>query len=72
METVIDGALIVHIKVLRSDQSADMLRARILDHLAREPQPELSDILIARGPADFDPMMPGFVTAFLAQRFAGG
>lgn len=70
--TVIDGALIVHIKVLRSDQSAETLRSRILDHLARERQPELSDILIARGPADFDPMMPGFVTAFLAQRFAGG
>ena len=53
-------------------QSAEALRARILDHLAREQQPELSDICIVRGPADFDPAMPAFVTAFLAQRFAGG
>ena len=41
-----------------------------LDHLAREPQPELADIRIVRSPADFDPAMPRFVTAFLAQRFA--
>ena len=41
------------------------LRARILAHLAREAQPELADIRIVRGPADFDPMMPPFVTAFL-------
>jgi len=68
--TVIDGALIVQIKVLRSNQSAEVLRSRILDQLALEPQPEFFEILIVRGPADFDPMMPGFVTAFLAQRFA--
>lgn len=70
--TVIDGALIVQIKVLRSKQTAEVLRSRILEQLAQEPQPELSEILIARGPGDFDPMMPGFVTAFLAERFAGG
>lgn len=70
--TVIDGALIVHIKVLRSHESAETLRARILERMASERQPEFSDILIARGPHDFDPMMPGFVTAFLARRFAGG
>ena len=39
-------------------------------HLARERQPELADIRIVRGAADFDPAMPRFVTAFLAQRFA--
>ncbi len=69
---VVDGALIAHIKVFRSRQDADALRTRILDHLARERQPELADIRIVRAPADFDPAMPGFVTAFLAQRFAGG
>ena len=68
--TVVDGALIAQIKVLRSNQNAEALRARILDHLARERQPELADIRIVRGPADFDPAMPRFVTAFLAQRFA--
>ena len=68
--TVVAGASIVQIKTLRSRQSADALRARILKHLANEAQPELADIRIVRGPADFDPMMPRFVTAFLAQRFA--
>ena len=68
---VADGALIVQIKVLRSNQSAAALRGRMLDHLAREAQPELSEICIVRGPADFVSGMPGFVTAFLAQWFAG-
>ena len=31
------------------------LRARILEHLAREREPELADIRIVRGPADLDP-----------------
>ena len=67
--TVVDGVLIAQIKVLRAREDADTLRARILEHLAREQQPELTDIYIIRGPADFDPAMPRFVTAFLEQRF---
>ena len=70
--TVVDGALIAQIKVLRSHRNADTLRARILDRLASERQPELSDIHIVRGPADFTADMPRFVTAFLAQKFSGG
>lgn len=70
--TVVDGQLIVQIKVLRSSQSADTLRARVLEHLARETQPELAGICIVRGPADFDPAIPRFVTAFLGQHLAGG
>lgn len=69
--TVVDGGLIVQIKVLRSDRSAETLRAFILGRLARERQPEFSDICIVRKRADFDPAMPAFVTAFLAHRFAG-
>jgi 8-oxo-dGTP pyrophosphatase MutT (NUDIX family) len=68
--TVFDLPLIAHMKVLRSGESAEALRARALDHLARERQPELADIRIVRGPADFDLAMPRFVTTFLAQRFA--
>jgi hypothetical protein len=66
---VVDGALTVQIKVLRSNQSAEALRARMFSHIAREAQPELSEICIVRGPADFDPAMRAFVTAFLAQWF---
>lgn len=69
---VVNGALIVAIKVLRSPLSAEALRARILEWLTHERQPELSDIRIVRGTGDFDAAMPRFVTAFLAQRFAAG
>ena len=69
---VVDGSLIGQIKLLRSEQSATDLRTRILKHLASEAQPELADIRIVRGPADFDPEMPDFVTAVMVQRFGGG
>ena len=67
---VFDLPLIAHIKVLHSRDSAEALRARVLDHLARERQPELADLRMVRGAADVDPMMPRFVTAFLARRLA--
>ncbi len=69
--TVVDGALIMQVKVLRSADDAQTLRARALVHLARERQPELADIRIVRSPADFDATMPRFVTAFLSHHFAG-
>jgi 8-oxo-dGTP pyrophosphatase MutT (NUDIX family) len=67
--TVFAGPRIAQIKVLRSDETAAALRARIMDHLRQEPQPELADIRIVRGPADLDPMMPAFVVAFLRHRW---
>ena len=70
--TVFDLPLIAHIKVLRSSQSAEALRARILDYLARDKQPELADIRVVRGTSDFTATMPRFVTSFLEQRFAPG
>lgn len=63
--SVIVGPLIAHIKVLRATDTAVHLRERILGHLAREKQPELADIRIVRGTADFDAAMPDFVTGFL-------
>jgi hypothetical protein len=49
---------------------AESLRGRILARLAAEPQAELADIRIARGPADFDPMMPEFITDFLTHMWS--
>jgi hypothetical protein len=63
--TVLAGPRIAQIKRLRARETAAELRRRILANLAHESQPELADIRIVRGPADFDPMMPPFVTAFL-------
>jgi 8-oxo-dGTP pyrophosphatase MutT (NUDIX family) len=44
---------------------ASQVRTRILCHLAREMQPELSDIRIVRSAADLDHKMPRFVSAYL-------
>jgi len=63
--TVLGGVVVAHMKLLRAHETASELRARILDHLAREAVPELADIRIVRGPADLDPMMPPFVISFL-------
>jgi 8-oxo-dGTP pyrophosphatase MutT (NUDIX family) len=67
--TVFDLPLIAHIKVLRSRDNAEALRARVRSHLARERQPELADLRIAGGPADLDPAIPHFIAAFLQSRW---
>jgi 8-oxo-dGTP pyrophosphatase MutT (NUDIX family) len=69
---VVDGPLIALITVLRSTEKATALRARILEHLAREKRPELADIRIVRGLGDIERAMPDFVRAFLTTRFAAG
>jgi hypothetical protein len=67
---VLAGPRIALMKILRARDNADDLRARIVATLARQPKPELSDVRIVRGPADFDPMMPDFVKAFLTHAWA--
>jgi len=62
---VSDGTRIALLREMRSSEDAVALRARILGYLARERQPELADIHIARGPDDLLPAMTPFVTAFL-------
>jgi 8-oxo-dGTP pyrophosphatase MutT (NUDIX family) len=69
---VVDGVLIMHVKLLRSHETAEALRAHALAHIAGERQPELRDIRIVRSEKDFDPAMPRFVTAFLVQHFGVG
>ncbi len=68
---VFDGALIAQVKLFRSDASADALRARIVESLAAEREPELADIRIVRGPADLSPAMPRFVRAFIEYHWRG-
>jgi 8-oxo-dGTP pyrophosphatase MutT (NUDIX family) len=63
--TVLAGARVAQIKILRVQETAGSLRARILAHIAREPQSELADVRVVGGPGDFDRMMPPYVTAFL-------
>jgi len=69
--TVIDGSAIAQLKLMRSADTAEVLRARILKHIEREARAELADVRIVRGPQDFDDAMPGFVTTFLRSEFSG-
>jgi 8-oxo-dGTP pyrophosphatase MutT (NUDIX family) len=62
---VLAGARIALMQALQAREAAVDLRARMLDHVARDTKPELADIRIVRSKADFDPMMPKFVTAYL-------
>jgi hypothetical protein len=63
--TVLAGPRIAQIKMLHARATAAELSERIRAHLAREREPELADVRIVRASADFDPMMPAFVTTFL-------
>jgi len=65
------GARLALMKVLDADAPARVLQERMRAHIADDAHPELSDIRIVRGAADFDPMMPPFVTAFLSHVFDG-
>jgi 8-oxo-dGTP pyrophosphatase MutT (NUDIX family) len=65
------GRRIALIKVLAAAAPATELQRRMREHIARETHPELADVRIVRGTADFDPMMPVFVTAFLSHVFNG-
>jgi hypothetical protein len=59
------GPLIALLKPMRARETADHLRDRIRAHISTEADPELADAYVARGAGDIDPMMPGFIQAFL-------
>ena len=60
-----DRCYLALLKQVTSAQPAVELRARVMDHISREQKPEFVGIRIVRSPADFDPAMPRFVSAFL-------
>jgi 8-oxo-dGTP pyrophosphatase MutT (NUDIX family) len=66
------GARLALMKVLAADAPAAELQRRMRAHIARDTHPELADIRIVRGPADFEDTMPPFVTAFLAHVLHNG
>jgi hypothetical protein len=63
---VIAGPRVALMQLLQAHASAADLRARVLDHIAREAKPELADVRMVRNRADLDPMMPAFITAYLS------
>jgi hypothetical protein len=59
------GQRLALMREMQAVESANALRARILDHLPRDPHQELSDIHIVRGPGDVDPQrMPPWITGY--------
>lgn len=62
---VISDGVIAIIRLLEVDLPGEALRAEIERNLARQPSPEFCAIHLVRGPADFKPVMPRFVTAFI-------
>ena len=69
---VVAGSRVALMKRIDIPLPAAEVRGRMLRHLAGERQPELSDIRIVRSASDFDPNMPGFVTAYLSHIWGGG
>jgi 8-oxo-dGTP pyrophosphatase MutT (NUDIX family) len=64
------GQRLALMKVIQADRTAEALREEVLRHIATEARPELADMRIVRSPADFDPAMPDFVTAYLSYVWA--
>ena len=62
---IFTGPALSMIRILRVDMPGEALRARIMDNLALQQSPELSDIHLVRGRADLTSTMPRFVTAFI-------
>jgi hypothetical protein len=69
-DCVVSGATIAMIRILNVAMSGEALRARIEANLATHQSPELSAIHLVRGPADFTPAMPRFVTAFIEAKLS--
>jgi 8-oxo-dGTP pyrophosphatase MutT (NUDIX family) len=63
---ILAGPRVAAIKVLQARDTATILRRRIEQAIARQAAPELASIHLVGSPADFAPMMPDFVTAFLS------
>lgn len=64
------GALIAFLRPIRFAEPAEAVRQRILRNLERQNEPELSDVRLARSPADIDErVMPAYLRAFLRWSF---
>ena len=57
--------MIAIVRILDVNLPGEALRAKIERNLSGQSLPEFSTIHLVRGPADFTPAMPRFVTAFI-------
>lgn len=63
-----DRCYLALVKEVTSPLGAGELAARVMDHIRGEQRPEFVGVRLVRSPADFDPAIPRFVTAFLTHR----
>jgi hypothetical protein len=69
---ILDGALAACARRLDTDLDAEALDARIRDFLAREEQPELGGVVLARSMVDVDPVrVPAYAQALLRRLLPG-
>jgi 8-oxo-dGTP pyrophosphatase MutT (NUDIX family) len=68
-DVVTAGPRIALMKPMRAKEDAAALRERVRAYLTSDPEAELSDIHVARRPADLHPAMPDFVVAYLGARW---
>jgi 8-oxo-dGTP pyrophosphatase MutT (NUDIX family) len=66
-----DGGFLALIKHVTANESAERLRANIMDHLSGEAQPEFTSIRIVRRLADLDPTTPRFYIEYLMAEWSG-
>lgn len=64
------GPMIALLKPMRSSETADRLRERILTHIESEKDPELAGATVVRGIADIQPAMPAFIQTFFRSALA--
>jgi hypothetical protein len=64
------GPMIALLKPMRSKEPAAQLRARILDHIKSEQDPELAGAAVVRSLSDIQPAMPAFIQTFFRIAFA--
>ena len=69
-DCIVSGAAIAIIRILNVEMPAQAVRKKIETNLATHTSLELSAIHLVRGPADFTPAMPRFVTVFIEAQAA--
>lgn len=66
-----DGASVAYMRPVALPGDGEGARVRLKARIAAQADPELADIVLARGPGDIDEArMPRFLQAFLADAFA--
>jgi 8-oxo-dGTP pyrophosphatase MutT (NUDIX family) len=72
--TIVDsGPMVALFRPIALHHDAASVERTILEHIERDPEPELAGVRLVHGPADIDPaVMPAYLVAFLRDAYALG